>query len=177
MARTRTLRGKLAVTANSVGSSELVFSYESPDRTRGWIVDGAFAWIANPLEPGLGASAQANLMGCLTTDLDYSPRANAMIDPSDNRGIGWLQRQYNSRNYASGEDYVTPNAGDLTTCKFLLDQDRIVTNDLKILLAFNNEDASLNYEVGWMVVLREVSISPSQSLMQQLKGIGQDITN
>ena len=60
----------------------------------------------------------------------------------------------------------------------LIDVDRLVTNQLYLsAIAYTaSGDNPGTLALSYMVVLEEVKVSNSQSLLQQLKGIGQDIS-
>lgn len=167
----KTIRGAVQLTAQEVANL-LVFNYESPDRSKAWIVRDAYIWIANPFQAN-SADTNAVLIGNLATDTGTYPRGK-VIDPSDNRTIGWFSKQYISRNGLN--DFQVPNADTLAQNDFLLDLDRVVTNDLYLNTAYYDEaDTTIAPKVAWMIVLEEISISPDQSVLQQLKGVGQDI--
>lgn len=167
----KTIRGAVQLTAQEI-SNLLVFNYESADRTRAWIVRDAYIWVANPFQTN-NADTNAVLIGNLATDHGSYPRGK-VCDPSDNRTIGWFSKQYISRNGLN--DFQVPNADTLAQNDFLIDRDRIVTNDLYLNTAyFDEQDTTIAPKIAWMVVLEEISISPSQSVLQQLKGVGQDI--
>lgn len=169
----KTIRGTLEVNG-PLPVEKLVFSYESPDRTRGWRVDGAWLWIANP-ETTVAGSGNALLMGNLATDT-YFKNIRTIIDPDDNRSIGWHSKQYHTQNGII--DFWYPNATDTSQSEFLLDLERIITNELYISAAVATAvSVPPPIRVGYMIVLKEVSLSAGQSLLQQLKGVGQNIDN
>jgi len=172
----KTIRGSLENVGGMPGVSRLIFNYESPDRTRGWIVESAWAWVCNPFAAA-GADSNAMLMANLATD-ETTPDFRTILNPDDNRSIGWLTKQYIGKNFAAGQDFQVPNATSITGIDFLLDLDRIVTNDLFInAFYYDSASSSVDTTVAYMIVLREVTLSPSQSLLQQLKGIGQNVDN
>lgn len=170
----KTIRGSLDDVGTTPGVSKLIFNYESPDRTRGWIVESAWAWVCNPFAVA-GADSNGMLMANLATD-QLTPDFRTILNPDDNRTIGWLTKQYIGKN--ATQDFQVPNATSITGIDFLLDLDRIVTNDLFInAMYYDSASSSVDLSVAYMIVLREVTLSPSQSLLQQLKGIGQNVDN
>ena len=169
----KTLRGTLSNVGQD-NQQDLILSYDSPDRTKGWIVEDAWMWISNPFST-ISNDSNLMLMGSLTTEF-YPPANTAIQSPDDNRAIGWMTKQYIGRN--ASVDFFLPNAVSLTGCDFLLDLDRIVTNDLYInARAYDSSSTSVTVEVGYMIVLRQVKLQPTESVLQQLKGVGQDIEN
>lgn len=172
-----TIRGEMEVSPNNKPSELLVFNYESPDRTRGWIIEGAWMWISDVRSPTtLTGDSSANLVANLATDRGAGLTENQLTNSSENRSIGWMQKQWLGKNV---QDFWIPNSVSLTGCDFLLDLDRIVTNSLFLNAYFQHsgtEDIP-SLTLSYMISLREISLTPSQSLLQQLKGIGQDIDN
>ena len=176
----RTIRGSIIVDNNTRPIQELVFSYESPDRTRGWMVEGAWIWIAD-VQPSTDITADVNLnvIANLATDSDVlgsPPLANAVTDCDDNRQIAWHQKQWGGKDT---NNFYFPQSTGITDCAFLIDIERIVTNELYLnacVLESGGGD-HLSQKLCFMIVLKEISLTPSQSVHQQLKGIGQNIDN
>lgn len=174
--RIKTIRGTIDECGPLGVQEKLIFNYESPDRTRGWVIQGAWAWVCNPFASA-GADSNAMLIGNLATDTT-NPDFRTLLNPDDNRTVGWLTKQYIGKNFGAGQDFQVPNATSITGIDFLLDLDRIVTNDLYINMAYyDSASSSVTQTVGFMIVLQEVNLTPSQSLLQQLKGIGQNVDN
>ena len=173
-ATTKTITGTIDLVAQEV-SNKLIFNYESPDRTRGWIIRDAWLWVADPFQSTISADGMSMLIGNLATDRNTFARGK-LNDPDDNRSFAWLNRQYQSKD--GSNDFVVANAGSIVNNKFLVDYNRIVTNDLYINAAFYSEqETDVAPKLAFYVFMEEVSISPSESLLQQLKGIGQNIDN
>ena len=170
----KTIRGTIQAENYGDVVQELVFNYESSDRSRGWVVEGAWMWIVDPKDVNITITSNALLFGNLSTDSNVYA-FNKLIDPDDNRSIAWYQKQYLCKN---GGDLYIPNTFTVSGQDFLIDFDRIVTNDLYINACFLDEnEIDLTPKIGYMIALREISISPGQSLLQQLKGIGQNVDN
>jgi hypothetical protein len=116
----------------------------------------------------------------LSTDLlDIPVRIAELTTASDNRLMGWTQIHY--RGFTTN-NYFVPHASMPEQNRLLIDYDRIVTNQLYVyalmvanggVLAPPNAPVDINYYIE----LEEVTLSPSQSVLQQLKGIGQDVVN
>lgn len=176
----KTIRGTVEIDFNGRPTEKLVFNYESPDRTKGWLVDSAYMWISE-IQNFAGITADTNLLlyGNLATDTGSTgspPQGILTTVATENRTIGWYQKQYLARDT---QNFYIPNSVSLTGCDFLIDLERIVTNDLYINAgAFQDGGGdAVGIQISYYIVLREVDISPSQSLLQQLKGIGQNIDN
>lgn len=180
----KTIRGAVEIDVNSRPVETLIFNYESPDRTRGWEVDSAFIWISDVLSPtAITSDVNLNLVANLATDTgsaipggSLTVNLRGVTDCTDNRSIAWAQKQWLARNT---NDVYIPNAMSLTGCDFLVDLERIVTNELYLNAGIAQAGGGdvLNLRVCYMIVLKEISLSPTQSLLQQLKGIGQDVDN
>ena len=176
----KTIRGSLDIEFNGRPVEKLVFNYESPDRTRGWMVEGAWMWISDILSPNnVTQDTNLNLYGNLASDTGAtgSPAsANQTTLADENRNLAWYQKQFLARDTQS---FFIPNSVSLTGCDFLIDFERIVTNDLYINAGaiMDGGGDHLDVTISYYIVLKEVSVSPSQSLLQQLKGIGQNVDN
>lgn len=176
----KTIRGSLEIDVGSRPVEKLVFNYESQDRTRGWMIEGAWMWISDIISPAdITADTNLNLYGNLASDTGSTgspPTQNQTTLADENRNLAWFQKQFLARD--AGNFYI-PNSVSLTGCDFLIDFERIVTNDLYInagaLMAGGGDQEGLT--VSYYIVLKEISVSPSQSLLQQLKGIGQNVDN
>jgi len=181
MGRTLTLRGSIEHIIQSPRSTEkLIFNYESPDRTKGWKVKGAWLWLS-PLGNTITANCNPLIIGALGTDsiLDGGPGVsiNKLASADDNRLFGWTQIHYRG---FDAQDYMVPHASTPSDQSFLLDLNRIVTNELYLSvngLANNGLTGPWTGTFNYMIALEEVKISPTQSILQQLKGIGQNIDN
>ena len=174
----KTLRGSITVDNNARPIQELIFNYESPDRTRGWLVEGAWIWLSD-VQPQeiLTADVNLNLIANLATDTLPQPMVpNDVTDCDDNRNFAWHQKQWGGKNT---NDFYFPQSTGITDCRFLIDLDRVVTNELYLTAGTMQSGGGdqLTQKLCYMIVLREVSLTPSQSIHQQLKGIGQDIQN
>ena len=179
MGRSMTVRGVIETNMNdSVAGVDLALSYESPDRTKAWRVTGAWVWIDTLAQNTITSNNNPALTACLATDeLDAPVRIGELTTASDNRIFGWTQVHY--RGFDT-EEYFVPNASTPRSNEFLIDFDRIVTNQLYIyalMVSNGGVTTPMPIDVNYMISLEEISIKPEQSVLQQLKGIGQDIVN
>ena len=180
MGRVLTLRGTLTSDMNSFRVSEtLALSYESPDRTKGWKVTGAWLWIADvEAQNTISANNNPVLYGALSTDKLTQPvRISTVTSVEDNRLFGWTQVHY--RGFDT-QNYFVPHASVPADQSFLLDLDRIVTNELYVYAGVKTNGGVVTpfpVTINYMIALEEVKVSPSQSVLQQLKGIGQNVDN
>ena len=174
--RVLTIRGSIETKFQDKATEKLLFNYESPDRTRGWKVTGAWIWIDTKSQNTITANNNPVIVGALATDtLGATFDMDNLTSADDSRVFGWNQIHY--RGFDT-EDYFVPHASTPASQGFLLDLDRIVTNELYLYVqALTNGGLTLPapVNVNYMVALEEQSLTPSQSILQQLKGIGQDI--
>lgn len=180
MGRILTLRGSIDTTVNNtIVAEKLALSYESPDRTRGWKVTGAWLWLGDVgAQNNIISNNNPVLYGSLSTDqLPFPVRTAAVTTIDDNRLFGWTSCHY--RGFDTGNYYVG-HATVPADQSFLIDKDRIITNELYVYAGFlANGGLTLPapVKINYMIALEEVKLDPSQSVLQQLKGIGQDIVN
>lgn len=174
MPRTFSLRGKVAANDNQVLANHLVFDYESPDRTRAWKVERAYIW---PVDARKASTVSGDGFVLLTAALgtDHGKfNQPELSDPTENRLFAWAMQNYNERDAPT--DFITPNGFPLNQARFLVDPDTIITKSLYInITATTDYDESPSREWGWLIILKEMKISPAESVFQQIKGIGQDI--
>ena len=175
MARTFSLRGVIAdVDDGQLSANNLLLDYVSPDRKRAWRIDAAYMWPVSYRED-VGADGFLNLTACLATDTLYHPQFEGIIDPSDNRLCAWASQTYNIRD--ATQDFMTPNGVPLCSMCFLIDPDTMVTKELYLNMSTTSDaDVAPSRKWAYMVILREVTVSPAESLFQQIKGMGQDIS-
>ncbi len=191
MGRKMSLRGQVPLTVGtttSYGSAQIheIFNYESVDRKRAWKVNYAVCWVQEAMIGTGGIDQRALLQTALTTDgyskdeLNVFSAATARawerrIGPGDNRTIGWCITDYGSRDNVNADWIMPHGAATDMGGRLVLDIDRLVTNRLCLAtFAINESTAELTGALGYYIELEEMTVSPSQSLFQQLKGVGQD---
>lgn len=170
------LRGTISFPDNGLGKAVRVFDYVSPDRTRAWRVARAYFWPVGIREDtGSDADGKMLTQATLFTDAIQSAHWNDLSDPTENRAFAWaFWAGYARENGAS--DFITPECPPNGIAEFIIDPDTLVVKELWII-AGNTKEGTINpiREWGYMIVLEEDKISPSQSVFQQLKGMGQNI--
>lgn len=170
----KTLRGTITLDdSDGVKQDQLIFNYESHDRTRGWRVTEAYLWPATSTTSTSGDDQQ-NIRAVLATDV-LGRINDDLLDISDTRKFGFLNQQYLFRNATT--DFQNPNGQSIPDSNFLIDPDTIVTNAV-YLTAMSTEDGVATNVRKWsyLVVMKPLTISPEESILQQLKGIGQDVS-
>lgn len=187
MGRIMTLRGELDFqfgrsTGFGTGAEHELFSYTSIDRQRAWKVKFARVWVQeliNQVGPDQRAVAQFTLAtdtlgirNADVTDIDTAKAWENLMGAGDNRTIGWLTTDYLNRDNTTADflmqSYRAPD--------MLLDADRIVTNELYLsCYGLHEANSDIDTVINYYIELEEMKITPSESILQQLKGIGQDI--
>ena len=176
MGRTFTLRGRYNIADNSVGTTQNIFDYVSPDRTKAWKVQRAYFWpIDIRADKGSDGNGKYVMTSTLWTDNARQTDWADQIDPTDNRGFGWgTWSGYAFEN--SSSDFIAAHGSD-GIVEYVLDPDTIVTKELYIAFAstvVGTTNPSRNW--AYLVVLEEQKVTPSESLFQQIKGMGQDVS-
>lgn len=174
MGRVFTLRGMVQAYDNVYNGDNLLFDYVSPDRTRAWKITDAHIWPVDWNDGSLGTDGFMILNASLATDSGVL-RDN-IVDPSENRTCAWGQQTYNTREAAGTIDFICPNSTSLGRMDFLIDPETLVTKELYLNVWAQSEvDVTFHRRWGFMVTIEEQTITPSQSIFQQIKGMGQDI--
>lgn len=176
MGRRLTLRGLYELDDNELGNPQLLFDYVSPDRTRAWKVIRAAFWPKTWKAEIGTADGQMLVCACLSTDDMTITKTQHMQDVSDNRQIAWAQHLYNIR-ASPVADYIGLNGAMIGALDdFVVDPDHVVVNELWLTLAsLSDSSTSPTREYNYLITLEEITITPSESVLQQIKGIGQNI--
>lgn len=189
MGRIMTLRGTFETSfgaASSYGAAagQLIFEYESPDRTRAWKIRKAIAWIGEPISTG--GTGRAWWAVSLLTDqiapefIQITSAATAnrylhAIGPADNRSIGWMTQDMIRRDNVNADWLTAHGATPTQATELQVDVDRYITNELYIVSYGVSEGSLQVLEGAYYIELEEVNLTPSQSLFAQLKGTGQEV--
>ena len=168
------LRGKYSFADNSNGAGVRIFDYVSPDRRRAWKVTRAFFWPITVRASLGGGSATRGVVECaLMTDFKKGIEWNNILDPTENRSFGWGVWNGYWRENASSDFIVGDTHG---MAEILVDPDTIITKELHIVMCSTTEnDVSPVREWGYMIELEEMKVTPSESVFQQIKGMGQKV--
>ena len=163
----------------------LIFEYESPDRSRGWKIKDAYVWIQEATGLGGGDSRALWQVALLTdqidnkqskiTDIASANRYQACLGTGDNRSLAWMTMDMLIRD-AVDSDWIVPHgATSPSQCRMIVDEDRIITNELYILSYGLSEAQNYEYAANYYIVLEEVKLTPTESVFNQIKGVGQEV--
>jgi hypothetical protein len=183
-----TLRGSREITTQGSGTaggeSYEIFSYKSPDQSRGWKIVDAFCWLDMYSNLG-GGDNRLGLQACLTTDIiaanvtgsSASQRAYLkQYQPADNRTIAWNMQDYQNRDDTSN-DFLLPSSAFMDATKFIYDSDRIINRELYLNAIANTEGTSTTTGIHYYIVLEEIIMTDVESIMSSVKSIAQNISN
>lgn len=173
MSRIFSLRGTVSCMDNAVTANHEIFDYQSADRSKGWRVLYAYVWPRDWNKVTANGQGFLALVTALATDTGKF-NENELSDASENRLFAWGQQTYNLRN--ANIQFITPNATPLGRMNMLIDPDTIIVKELYLNIATaTDHDSSSSREYSYLIVVQEEKVTPSQSVFQQIKGMGQDI--
>ena len=174
----KTIRGVLDISANSHNADNLIFSYEGTDMTRGWKVIEAYCWFPKlGLHVGTADSAAVCRMK-LQTDYNrgtlpiYEGWNEMWMNPADNREFGWVTRTYDPQ--GEGDKAFRP-----VFAAAIIDPEHLITRDLYLSFPcqFQGADEGDTWHVAWLIVMEEQTITPSEQILQSVKGVAQNISS
>lgn len=183
----RTLVGAfpMSVRANGVRTQaeHVIFAYESKDQTKSWKIKEIQCWL-NPMVSS-GGDNRAILNYCLSTDFLTPPASTLVADyneyalqynASDNRGIAWGMTDYQNRD-AVTDDFRVPGQG-IIPFGMIADGRRAI-NYLILNCIIASEGSTIaeadNY-VNYRILMEEISVTPSESILHQVRGLAQDVS-
>jgi hypothetical protein len=175
MPRKFSLRGTISGADNSIiWATNPIFDYVSTDRTKAWRVVSAYLWPAT-WDGGTTSDGQTMIAGVLHTDYVKFTSWNELSDVRDNRTFGWLQAGMKNVDNG-GDDFLAPQSLN-TMPQFTIDPDTIIVKELWLSVATKMENQSINGNRDWsyLIILEEMKLTPSESVFQQIKGMGQDV--
>mgnify|MGYP003138913542 CR=1 FL=1 len=176
MSKRFSLRGSITCVDNAIqGANTPIFDYVSPDRKKGWRVVSAYLWPTD-WDENAGGDGQAMVAATLHTDMIKFLNWNQLSTVNDNRQFAWLQAGY--KNVDNGADDFLAVQSLNTLPQFTMDPDTIIVKELYISMGSKMENQTSNASRDWayLIILEEVKLSSAQSVFQQIKGMGQDLS-
>lgn len=173
--RGKTLRGKHTFPISSKFDFDTILEYSNVlDIGMGWKVRDFEVLLDNPNLGSQFVREFLSLESMLTTDeLDTGwAGGDPRQDFSDNRQIAWGNQLYNMG--------LSPTAtvSGLEQSRDIIDPDHIVQNELNIGFRIGADPAvveGVEVTVNWIVYLDEYNITPSESIVFNIKQTAQDI--
>ena len=178
--KTMTLRGTWTQEPNKVGVQHRILSYESPDRTKAWKLKEAWIFPASVGEFDITIGRDERVMGFSLLETDVAEITMAEIHSvDDNRALAWGEHGYelSPNPSAAGNGFLWNGYQGILRNQLLHDEDRIITNDLFCRITWFSGHSDTVDPIIWnyYVVLEAVQITPTEGILQQLKGIAQSI--
>ena len=173
--------GAVPASGKMTYKDHVIFAYEGRDQTKSWRIEEIQCWL-NPMVSS-GGDGRAILNYCLSTDFldepvdttgpslrDYARQYNA----SDNRGIAWGFVDYQNRT-STNDDYRVPFAN----IPFgMIANGRRAINYLILNAMISTENSVLlagETQVNYRIVMTEIKIDPTESILHQVRGMAQDV--
>jgi hypothetical protein len=94
------------------------------------------------------------------------------FNPADNREFGWCTRTYDGGDLDSSSIFPKFSSS-------IIDPEHMITRDfyLSFPCVGMKTDEGNEMDVGWIITMEEVKISPSENILQSVKGIAQNLSN
>jgi len=186
MSSERTLVGSFGVDLNSTGKmtigEHVIFAYEGRDQTKSWRIKEIQCWL-NPFVES-GGDTRTLMQYCLSTDFlnpvtgtsvsDFREFAK-QFDALDNRGIAWGFIDYQNRDAATA-DFRIPSQGVIPFGAIA--NGRRAINYLVLNVMLSSESlaiAAADNIVNYRIVMEEMKVTPSESILHQVRGMAQDV--
>ena len=173
--------GAVPASGKMTYKDHVIFAYEGRDQTKSWRIEEIQCWL-NPMVTS-GGDGRAILNYCLSTDFldepvdttgpslrDYARQYNA----SDNRGIAWGFVDYQNRT-STNDDFRVPFAN----IPFgMIANGRRAINYLILNAMISTENSAMLdgvTQVNYRIVMTEIKIDPTESILHQVRGMAQDV--
>jgi len=175
-----TLRGSIDVTVNagfSVNGSPILEYANVLDLKKAWKVEGYAVWPVD-LRNGVGSEkGHFSLESFLATDRNIVDIATVEIanNTEDNRQFAWGNTLVNLDPVSK----ATTNATQSVEAEhYWIDPDHLIQDELNIYVSAGCGDfwEGLVKKINYIVYLREVEITPAESIVQNIKGKSQDLS-
>jgi len=176
-----TLRGSIDVTVNAgftVNGTPILEYANVLDLKKAWKVEGYAVWPVDWRGGVGGYKGHAMLESFLATDRNIVDTAYVEIvnNAEDNRQFAWGNTLVN---LDYGSKSLTTAGQSVENEHYWIDPDHLIQDELNIYVSAGSGD---DYEgqvkkINYIVYLREVEITPAESIVQNIKGKSQDLSN
>jgi len=175
--------GPVLATGGLTKADHIIFGYEGRDQSRSWRIEEIQVWL-NPMVEG-GGDGRAILNWCLATDFLNEPEVTTpanvgfreyaqQYNASDNRGIAWGQVDYQNRETTI--DFRIPGQGIIPFGMIANGRRAINYLILNAMIATENTAMADGVnQVNYRIVMSEIKVTPSESIMHQIRGMAQDV--
>jgi len=164
-------------------TDHVIFAYEGRDQTKSWRIEEIQCWL-NPMVES-GGDGRTILNYCLSTDFLDDPEAGGtpesfrtyarQYNAQDNRGIAWGMTDYQNRD-ATTNDFRVPGQGIIPFG--MIANGRRAINYLILNCMVVTENSALaagETQVNYRIVMSEIKIDPTESILHQVRGMAQDV--
>ena len=158
----------------------VIFAYEGRDQTKSWRIEEIQVWL-NPMVEA-GGDGRAILNYCLSTDFLDDPSGTSSADfreyalqynAQDNRGIAWGQVDYQNRETTI--DFRIPGQGIVPFGMIANGRRAINYLILNTMIATENTALASGTFINYRIVMTEIKIDPTESILHQVRGMAQDV--
>ena len=180
--KTLSLRGTLSkkLDGQFTTDGQVILEYANVlDLKKAWKVDYYSTWLQDYRNGGQSNDLSSlSIESFLATDSNIVDSANVKIanSPQDNRQIAWG----NVMTFLGNGDKVnTTNVQSTWNQHYWIDPDHLVQNELRLFLRLGGTDVreGEDFNVNYIVYLREYEITPEESIIQNVKSKAQDLSN
>ena len=174
--------GLIRANGQMTQSDHVIFAYEGRDQTKSWRIEEIQCWL-NPMVES-GGDGRSILNYCLSTDFLDAPTGGTAAEfreyarqynAQDNRGIAWGMTDYQNRD-ATTNDFRVPGQGIIPFG--MIANGRRAINYLILNCMISTENSVLaagETQVNYRIVMEEIKIDPTESILHQVRGMAQDV--
>jgi hypothetical protein len=147
------------------------------DINKAWKVKDFRCWIQ---ESSFGQTADAYITVDTQLSTDDIPNANDWNNAGENRAIGWGTLAYNCNAMTSKPQSPAGTPRSLENSEYFMHPDHLIQNKLTISAhAFGDQSTLENkeYTLNYIVYLEEYDISPTESIIFNIKSKAQDLSS
>jgi len=173
--------GPILATGQLNQNEHVIFAYEAADQSKSWKIKEIQVWL-NPMVES-GGDGRALVSYCLTTDFLTPPVSGSggamrqyaeQFNASDNRGIAWGTTDYHNRD-ATTLDFRIPAQGSVPFGMIADGRRAINYLILNVMCVSENSLISEGNMINYRILMEEIKVTPSESILHQVRGLSQDI--
>ena len=182
--RRLTLRGSITRKFNAewndpVLGGHVVLEYANVlDLKKAWKVEGYGVWLKDyrKASPAIDLST-CSIESFLATDDGITDTGNVLMcnNPQDPRQIAWGNTMLD---LGKADKVNTTKVQGVFNEAFCIDPDHIIQDELRLFTRLSGSDVEEGklHDINYIIWLREVEITPAESIIQNIKGKSQDLS-
>tara|TARA_R100001463_G_scaffold9795_1_gene29206 strand:+ start:123 stop:677 length:555 start_codon:yes stop_codon:yes gene_type:complete len=147
------------------------------DINKAWKVKDFRVWI---MESNFGQTADAYFTVDTQLSTDDIPNLGDWNNAGDNRAIGWGTLAYNCNAMTSKPQSAAGFPRSLENSEYFMHPDHLIQNKLTISAHAFGDQSTLEqkqYTLNYIVYLEEYDITPTESIIFNIKGKAQDLSS